>query len=137
MLWTNASVRIQRQIQRRPPKRQAPATKSKETSKSKPLLQRLKPQCRGAAEVVAKATTYKDSQSRAFALLASSSVRFAESEALAAIVADAKKAWVRKGVEGPQIGRGRKIDEGGRSGNDGGAHLIDIELRAESGGVAI
>jgi hypothetical protein len=64
-------------------------------------------------------------------------VLVAEREALSAVTADAEKAWVRKRVEGTQIGRGREIDEGGRSGNDGGADLIDIELRAESRGVAI
>ena len=56
---------------------------------------------------------------------------------MAAIVADAEEAWVGEGVEGTQIGRGREIYEGGRSGNDGGAHREDIELRAERGGFAI
>ena len=73
----------------------------------------------------------------AFALRSKHSVRFAEREALGAIIAEAKKAWVCEGVEGTQIGRRAEIYEGWRSGDDGGAHLKDIKLRAESAGVAI
>src|ERR1700733_14582056 len=69
--------------------------------------------------------------------VADRSVRFAERETLSAIAAEAEKAWVREGVEGTQIGRRGVVDEGGRSGNDGGAHLKDIELRAERCGIAI
>jgi len=64
-------------------------------------------------------------------------VLIAEREALGAIVAEAEEAWVRECVEGTQIGPGCEVYEGGRSGNDGGAHLKDIEIRAERAGVAI
>src|SRR5580658_10720041 len=70
-------------------------------------------------------------------MLPNCSERFVEREALSTIVANAEEAGVREGVEGTQIGRWREIYEGGRSRNDGGAHRKDIELRAESGGVAI
>src|SRR5271170_2796866 len=100
-------IQRQRQIQRCPPKRQAAATKS-------------------------RAATCKASRPGAYALFPNYLVRFAERKAFGAItVAYAEKAWVREGVEGPQIRGRRVINERRRSGNHTGAHLKDIEIRSE------
>src|SRR5271155_4903796 len=112
MLEANASLRMQRW----PPKRQAGGTNSRSTS---------------------NAASHSDSRLRMHTWPTDALELIAEREALGAIVADAEEARVRERVERTQIGRWREIYECRRSGNDGGADRKDIELRAESGGVAI